>query len=80
MMGLGNTYDSAAKYYHITFSENTKCGVACNSLTQSRVRVFPIFAKEVFLEVLTELNIETHQSSFEADEVIHGVKGEDLYF
>ena len=44
--------------------------MACNSLTQSRLRVFPIFAKDVFLEVLSELDIETHQTSFEADEVI----------
>ena len=58
----------------IIISENTKCGVACNSLTQSKQRVFPVFAKEVFLEVLTELNIETHQASFEADEVIVGTR------
>ena len=43
--------------------------MACNCLTQSRLRVFPLFAKDVFLEVLTELNIGTHQTSFEADEV-----------
>ena len=59
-------------------SENTKCGVACNSLTQSRLRVFPVFAKDVFLEVLRELNIDTHQASFEADEV--RVLRENIYF
>ena len=62
----------------IIISENTKCGVACNCLTQSRLRVFPVFAKDVFLEVLTELNIETHQASFEADEV--RVRRENSYF
>ena len=60
---------SISNYLQIIISENTKCGVACNCITQSRLRVFPVFAKDVFLEVLTELNIETHQASFEADEV-----------
>ena len=50
-------------------SEQTKCAVSCTSVTQAKLRVFPVFAKEVFYEVLSELSIEIHQSSFEADEV-----------
>ena len=68
-----------SNYLQIIISENTKCGVACNCLTQSRLRVFPVFAKDIFLEVLTELNIETHQASFEADEV-RVLKELEFYF
>ena len=49
--------------------EHSKHGVYCTSVSQSRIRVFPLFAKEVFLEVLVELSIEVRQCSFEADEV-----------
>ena len=49
--------------------EHTRNAVACTSVSQARLKVFPLFAKEVFLEVLTELSIETRQCSFEADEV-----------
>ena len=43
--------------------------MSCTSVSQARIRVFPLFAKEVFLEVLEELSIEVRQCSFEADEV-----------
>ena len=51
-------------------TEHTKRAVVCNPVTQSRNRVFPIFAQEVFIDALRALDIEVHQSSFEADEVI----------
>ena len=51
-------------------NEHTKRAVACNPVNQSRNRVFPVFAQEVFIDVLRDLDIEVHQSSFEADEVI----------
>jgi len=51
-------------------SESTKNAVACNSVTQSKLQVFPICGKEVFMEVLNDLCIEVRQCSYEADEVI----------
>ena len=66
---LGQTSPTGLQYRK-RLSEQTKVAVACNSVTQTKLRVFPLFAKEVFMEVLQELGIEVHQSSFEADEVI----------
>lgn len=51
-------------------TEHTKRAVACTPVNQSRNRVFPIFAQEVFIDALMDLDIEVHQSSFEADELI----------
>ena len=51
-------------------SEHTKNAMACNCVTQSKLQVFPIFGKEVFMEVLKDLSIEMRQCSYEADEVI----------
>ena len=51
-------------------TEHTKKAVACTPVNQSKNRVFPIFAQEVFIDALRDLDIEIHQSSFEADELI----------
>eukprot|EP00092_Neocalanus_flemingeri_P002070 GFUD01002209.1.p1 GENE.GFUD01002209.1~~GFUD01002209.1.p1 ORF type:complete len:659 (-),score=134.82 GFUD01002209.1:7-1983(-) len=51
-------------------SDQTKNAVACNSVSQSKLQVFPIFGKEVFMEVLRDLDIDVRQCSYEADEVI----------
>ena len=51
-------------------SEHTKTAMSCNSVTQSKLQVFPLFGKEVFIEVLVNMGIEMKQCSYEADEVI----------
>jgi len=51
-------------------SDQTKNAVACNSVSQSKLQVFPCFGKDVFMEVLKDLDIDVRQCSYEADEVI----------
>ena len=55
-------------------NEHTKSAVNCNSVNQSKVRAFPIFASHVFLQAVQDVfkqdQVEIHQCSFEADEVL----------
>ena len=51
-------------------SERVKHGVSCNSVSQARLRIFPILIVKLLLEVLDDLKIEYHRCSYEADEVI----------
>jgi len=51
-------------------TEQSRNAVACTSVTQGKLQVFPLFGREVFQEVLEELGVEVIQCSFEADHVI----------
>ena len=38
--------------------EQAKNAVACDSVTQGRIQVYPLLGKEVFMDILEELDIQ----------------------
>jgi len=44
--------------------------LACNSVSQHKIQVYPLLGKSVYLDVLADLNIQCVQTLFEADQII----------
>lgn len=50
--------------------EQAKNAVACTSATQAKIQVYPLMAKEMFIDIVKQLGVKVVQCSYEADDVI----------